>query len=124
MWQKELEMQNRDYSVAMKIPHYMKKAGLKDIDCRMNDKVLLLEPEREGYQQMLTDRIKADQWDDEKSKTEIENAVAYFVNHGMSREEALNYCNQQNGIARYLKEHREEVSLTKVGGLMISYGWK
>lgn len=124
MWQRELEMQNRDYSVAMKIPHYMKKAGLKDIDCRMNDKVLFLEPEKEGYQQMLADRIKADHWDDEKSKAKIEMDIAYFINHGMSREEAINYCNQQNGIVKYMKEHREEIALTKVGGLMISYGWK
>lgn len=42
----------------------------------------------------------------------------------MSREEAMNYCNQQNGIVKYMKEHREEIALTKVGGLMISYGWK
>lgn len=124
LWQKELEMQNRDYSVAMKIPHYMKKAGLRDIDCRMNDKVLYLEPEKEGYQQILADRIKADHWDKEKSKAEIERDVAYFVNHGMSRKEALDYCNQQNEIVKYMKEHREDISLTKVGGLMISYGWK
>ena len=124
LWQKELEMQNRDYSVAMKIPHYMKKAGLKDVDCRMNDKVLYLEPEKEGYQQILADRIKADHWDDAKCKAEIENDIAYFVNHGMSRNEAINYCNQQSGIVKYLKEHDGEISLTQVGGLMISYGWK
>lgn len=124
LWKKELEMQNRDYSVAMKIPHYMKKAGLRDIDCRMNDKVLFLEPEKEGYRQMLADRIKADHWDDEKSKAEMEKNVAYFMNHGMSREDALDYCNQQNGIVGYLKDHRENVALTKVGGLMVSYGWK
>ena len=28
IWKKELEMQGRDYSVAMKIPHYLKKLGL------------------------------------------------------------------------------------------------
>lgn len=124
MWQKELELQNRDYSVAMKIPHYLKKAGLKNIDCRMNDKVLFLEPDKEGYQQILADRMKADHWDDEKSKAEIENDIAYFVNHGMSREEAINYCNQQNGIVKYMKQHKEDIALTQVGGLMISYGWK
>ena len=90
----------------------------------MNDKVLYLESEKEGYQQILGDRITAEHWDNEKNKTEIESAVAYFVNHGMSREEAINYCNQQNEIAKYIKEHREDIALTKVGGLMISYGWK
>lgn len=124
MWRKELEMQNRDYSVAMKIPHYMKKAGLRNVDCRMNDKVLFLEPNKEGYHQMLSDRIKAEHWEDERDKAEIEKDIAYFVNHGMSREEAINYCNQQNRIVQYVKEHNKEIALTKVGGSMISYGWK
>lgn len=124
LWQRELELQNRDYSVAMKIPHYMKKAGLKNIDCRMNDKVLFLEPEKEGYQQILLDKIKADHWDDEKSKTEIENVAAYFINHGMSRDEAMNYCKQQNEIVRYIRAHKRDIALTNAGGLMISYGWK
>lgn len=124
MWQKELEMQNRDYSVAMRIPHYMKKAGLKNIDCRMNDKVLYLEPEKEDYQQILTDRVKAEHWGDEKNKAKIESDVAYFVNHGMSRDEAVNYCNQQNEIVKYIKAHRKHIAFTKVNGLMISYGWK
>lgn len=39
LWKTELEMQNRDYSIAMKIPHYMKKLGLKNIASRMNDRV-------------------------------------------------------------------------------------
>lgn len=124
MWQKELEMQNRDYSVAMKIPHYMRKAGLKGIDCRMNDKVLYLEPETEGYTQILADIITANQWNAEKDTAAIAKAVALFVNHGMSRDEAMGYCKQQNEIARYLKEHREDISLTQIGGFMISYGWK
>lgn len=124
LWKKELEMQNRDYSIAVKIPYYMKKAGLKNIDCRMNDKVLFWEPEKMNYQQILADRIGTDHWDDEKSKAEIEKSIAYFMNHGMSREDAVAYCNQQNGIVKYLKEHKNEVALTSFGGHMISYGWK
>ena len=64
----------------LKLPHYMKKAGLKNIDCRMNDKVLFPEPDKEDY--------------------------------------------QQNGIVKYMKQHKEDIALTQVGGLMISYGWK
>jgi len=124
MWLKELEMQNRDYSVGMKIPHYMKKAGLKNIDCRMNDKVLFLEPEMQGYDKVLEDRIKADNWDHEKSKIEIEKSVPFFINHGMNREEALEYCNRKNSIAKFIKTQNGNISLTRFGGLMISYGWK
>lgn len=124
MWRTELEKQNRDYSIAMKIPHYMKKAGLRNVSCRMNDKVTFLEPEQTDYNEILNSIVKADHWDDAKTEKETEENVLYFMNHGMSRKEAEDYCCQQNGIVRYLKSHAGEVSLTKVGGMMLSYGWK
>lgn len=124
LWQTELEMQNRDYSIAMKIPHYMKAAGLKNVSCRMNDRVTYLEPEQPEYQELLDCCIRADHWDDEKTDREVEENIAYFMNHGMSRKEAEDYCRQQNGIVRYLKKNSGEVALTKFTGVMISYGWK
>lgn len=123
LWQTELEKQNRDYSIAMKIPHYM-HAGLKNISCRMNDRVTFLEPTQPDYRELLESVIKADHWNDEKSDQEIEENITYFMNHGMSRKEAEDYCRQQNGIIKYLKQKRGEVSLTKTSGIMISYGWK
>lgn len=38
LWRTELQMQNRDYSIAMKLPHLMKQLGLHHIGCRMNDR--------------------------------------------------------------------------------------
>lgn len=124
LWKTELEMQNRDYSIAMKIPHYMKKIGLRNISTRMNDRVTFLEPEQEMYDELLESIIRADHWDDEKTDVEIEADISYFMNHGMNRKEAEDYCRQQNGIVRYLKKNRGEVSITKATGYMISYGWK
>lgn len=124
LWQTELEMQNRDYSIAMKIPHYMKKIGFRNVDCRMNDRVTFLDPEQERYDEFLNSAIKADHWDDEKTDAEVEADISYFMNHGMSRKNAEDYCRQQNGIVRYLKKNHGKVALTKVTGFMISYGWK
>ncbi|BBF44802.1 methyltransferase [Lachnospiraceae bacterium KM106-2] len=124
LWATELEKQNRDYSIAMKIPHYMKRMGLSNIGCRMNDKVTVIEPSDAEYEMILESIISADYWKSEKTETEMEEDIAYFMNHGMSRLEAERYCDQQNGIVRFLKEHREKVSLTKTTGIMISYGWK
>ncbi|MBR2949619.1 MAG: methyltransferase domain-containing protein [Lachnospiraceae bacterium] len=124
LWQTELQRQNRDYSIAMKIPHYMKKMGLKNISTRMNDRVTFLEPEQEMYDELLESIIKADYWDDEKTDAEIEADISYFMNHGMSRKEAEDYCRQQNGIVKYLKKNREKAAITKATGYMISYGWK
>lgn len=124
LWRTELEMQNRDYSIAMKIPHYMKKIGLKNISTRMNDRVTFLESDQEMYDELLESIIKAEQWHDEKTDEEIETNISYFMNHGMSRKEAGDYCRQQNSIAKYLKKNRGDVAITKVTGYMISYGWK
>ena len=124
LWQTELEMQNRDYSIAMKIPHYMKAAGLKNVSCRMNDRVTYLEPDQPEYEEPLDCCIKADHWEDEKTDKEIEENIIYFMNHGMNRKEAEDYCRQQNGIVRYLRKHKGEAAITKFGGMMIAYGWK
>ena len=124
LWKTELERQNRDYSIAMKMPHYMKEVGLKNISCRMNDKVTFLEPEQPEYTEILDSIARADHWNEEKSDQEIEADIAYFMNHGMSRKEAEDYCRQQNGIVKYIKRNAGEISLTKALGFMISYGWK
>lgn len=124
LWQTELKNQGRDYSIAMKLPQYMKKAGLKHIAARMNDRVTFLDPEQPEYDELLECCIKTDHWDQEKSETEMEELIAYFMNHGMTRNEAENYCRQQNGIIKYLKKHKGTVSLTKCNGIMITYGWK
>ena len=104
--------------------HYMKAAGLKNVSCRMNDRVTFLEPEQPDYRELLDSVIKADHWSDEKTDREIQEDIGYFMNHGMSRKEAEDYCRQMNGIVRYLKQHADSVSLTQTRGIMISYGWK
>lgn len=124
LWKTELEKQNRDYSIAMKIPHYMRAAGLEEVSCRMNDRVTFLEPGQPDYEELLESVIKADHWDDEKTDAQTEADIAYFMNHGMDRAGAEDYCRQQNGIVRYLKKKRGEAALTRFTGIMISYGRK
>lgn len=124
LWRTELEMENRDYSIAMKIPYYMKNAGLKNVACRMNDKVTFLEPEQPEYAGMLKKMVRAEHWDVEKTEDETEKIISSFMNHGMSRKEAEDYCRQQEKITAYLKKRRGDVAVTKAAGYMISYGWK
>ena len=124
LWRMELEKQNRDYSIAMKIPHYMKEIGLKNVETRMNDRVTFLEPEQKKYDEVLDSIIKGDCWGEEKVDGELEEMISFFMNHGMNRKEAEDHCRQQNGIVRFLKENRNEAALTKAMGYMISYGWR
>lgn len=124
MWQTELEMQDRDYSIAMKIPHYMKALGFRDVSCRMNDRVNFVEPRQPEYEEALYGCISMDRWAEEKTERETEDTISFCMNHGMSRKEAEDYCSQQNSIAEYLKKQKGEAALTKFTGIMISYGWK
>lgn len=120
----ELKMQNRDYSIAMKIPHYMKAAGLHNVSCRMNDRVNFLEPEQLEYEEMLDSCIRMDHWVEEVESKELEETIISLMNRGMDRKEAEAFCRQQNGIVRFLQKNKGEVALTKFSGMMISYGWK
>lgn len=60
LWKTELKKQGRDYAIAMKIPHYMKKYGLKNVDMRMNDRVTYLEPEQITYKEIFSAIIDAE----------------------------------------------------------------
>ncbi len=124
LWQMEMEMQNRDYSIAMKIPHYMKTAGLKGVSCRMNDRVTILEPDQPNYREAMEAMAKAENWNIERTDREIEETIAYLMNHGMNRKEAEDYCRLQNRIVKHIRKYEGEISVTKTSGMMISYGWK
>lgn len=124
LWKTEYEMQKRDYAIAMKIPHYMRKAGLINIGSRMNDRINYVAPGQEDYEENLWNVISADHWDDEKDEAQIKRDIAYFMNHGMDRSEAEDYCRQQNGIVKYLKEEFGRAALTKFTGIVVTYGWK
>lgn len=82
------------------------------------------DPEQPDYRELLDSVIKADHWSDEKTDREIQEDIGCFMNHGMSRKEAEDYCRQMNGIVRFLKQHADSVSLTQARGIMISYGGK
>lgn len=124
LWKTEYLMQNRDYSIAMKVPHLMRKLGLRNVDVRMNDRVTYLAPEQEDYQSMMQRILQTEQWEAEKSVEQAEQLIRHFMNRGTTRKDAEDYIRRQNTIIRHLREHAEDAALTQFIGLMISYGWK
>lgn len=124
LWKTELAMQKRDYSIAMKVPHYMRKMGLVDVDTRMNDKATFLYPEKEDYARELEDWRSTHEWLEEPTADALEDAVRYFMNHGMDRKEAEDYYRKKSEIRRFMDRNEGAVALTKVVGIMVSYGWK
>lgn len=71
----------------------------------------------------LQDLIITRGWTEDMEAGE-KDTVSRFVNHGMTRAEAEDYCRKQREIREHLMRHRENASIVTTGGLMISYGWK
>lgn len=44
MWNEELQNGGRDYRLGIKVPIFMQKMGLKDVDIRINDYVEFISP--------------------------------------------------------------------------------
>lgn len=122
-WKTELEQQGRDYAVAIRTAHMMRKLGLKDVDVRMNDKVDFVTPQREDYEQAKEDFIEYNDWSAGLSNEQKEKTIRFLMTHGMSRKEALEYCNRNIEIAYYFQKH-SNAGYTFVKGMMISYGKK
>ena len=101
----------------------MRKAGLRDVDVRMNDKVTFVTPQRGDYEQAKRDFIDYNDWNSGLSAEEKEETIRVLMTHGMSRKEATEYCNRNTRIAEFFQDHRD-AGFTFVKGKIISYGKK
>ena len=123
MWRTELEKQDRDYAIGIRLPLLMEQLGLKQVQCRMNDRVNIISPSQENYEEKLQDLIITRGWT-EDMEAEEKDTVRRFMNHGMTRAEAEDYCRRQREIREHLLRHRGDAGIVTAGGLMISFGWK
>lgn len=121
-WKMEYERQGRDYAVAMRIPDMMRRAGLRDVDVRMNDKVEFVTPEKENYMEMKTDFVEYYDWNARLTEGEREQQIEDFVSKGMSRREAEHYCLRSERIREALQE--DSASYLFFKGHMIAFGRK
>lgn len=122
-WKEELEKEGRDYAIGMRLPFYMRQLGLHEVDIRMNDRVLFINPDRKDYDQAVQDFIEIHGWDKSYSISNCENTIEYFMNRGVDRSRAEDYIRMQASIAEYFKKKKDK-SLLKMQGLLISFGRK
>lgn len=122
-WRTELTMQGRDYAVAIKTAHMMRKLGLVDVDVRMNDKVEFVTQQSADYEEMKNDFITYNDWAAGISEEEKEKLILHLINRGLSRREAEDYCNRNIKIADFFSEN-PAAGYTFMKGHMISYGRK
>lgn len=124
MWQKELLCQDRDYAIGMRLPFMMREEGLISVNVRMNDRVWFVSPDKEDYEESVQSLLAEKKWDKTLSAEEEEALIQTFLNHGMDRKEAENYCRKQRKIASFIKKNKEDLTYLQWRGLIISYGWK
>ncbi|MBK1812791.1 DNA (cytosine-5-)-methyltransferase [Clostridium sp. YIM B02505] len=124
IWKKELECEGRDYAIGMKLPFCMKQLGLRDIDVRINDKVVYVNTDIQDYEEKVQDFIEINGWNKDFDKFYEENVIELFMSRGIDRSEAEDYIKMQSKIARYFKDTKSKKSFLKVQGLLISYGRK
>lgn len=122
-WRTELTMQGRDYAVAIKTAHMMRKLGLVDVDVRMNDKVEFVTQQSADYEETKNDFITYNDWAAGISEDEKEKLILHLINRGLSRREAEDYCNRNVKIADFFSEN-PAAGYTFMKGHMISYGRK
>ncbi|MCH5258275.1 MAG: methyltransferase domain-containing protein [Lachnospiraceae bacterium] len=124
MWIKEKEYQGRDYAIGMRLPLMMREEGLRHVDVRMNDRVTFVYPECEDYAKAVECFLEEKNWRHGISAETEEKIVREFMNHGMDRKEAENYCRIQRKMQAYMAENKDSLKYLHSRGLLISYGWK
>lgn len=111
------------HQTVMRLPFYMRQLGLHNVDVRMNDKVLFVNPDRKDYEQVVRDFIKIHGWDKSFNISSCEDTIEYFMNRGTDRAQAEAYLKMQAQLAEYFKK-KENKSFLQVQGLLITYGRK
>lgn len=124
LWKKELECEGRDYAIGMRLPFYMQQLGLQDIDIRMNDRVVYVNPDMPDYEEVVQDFIEINGWEKILNIPDCENAIEMFMSRGIDRVEAEAYITMQANIAGYFQNNKIKKSFLKVQGLLITYGKK
>lgn len=124
MWGKELEYRDRDYAIGMHLPLMLQEEGLLSVDARMNDRVSFVSPQRAGYEENLNSLLTEKKWDKAISSEVEEKVIQRFLNHGMDRKEAENYCRKQRKIQSFIEKNKDDLTYLQCRGLLISYGWK
>lgn len=80
----ELEKQGRDYAVAIRTAHIMKRLGLQEVDVRMNDRVELVTPDRPEYEEKKRDFLDYNDWNTGLSDREREQVILHLLSHGLT----------------------------------------
>lgn len=118
LWQTEMIKEGRDYRVGLRLPIILKEAKLKNIECRMNDKMnLVLSKEDEKTLNLINEHFRL------TSITEKE-LLNFLFERGLNRYEASRYIELYHERVNYMNQDINNIQLVHQIGLVISWGHK
>lgn len=119
LWMNERSKNKRDFGIGIKLPSMMYQLGLKNIQCRLNDKVMT---GNEDYLKKHLIAIK--NWSFEDRTDYLNTFKIRLINEGASRDEVDAFSQWYNKNIEVLMEMNSNDCVTFFRGLMITFGDK
>ncbi|MBR4083615.1 MAG: methyltransferase domain-containing protein [Lachnospiraceae bacterium] len=114
LWEYEMAHKQRDYRMATKLPYLLKKCGLKHIQARLSDQVIIYEPSDPEKDEMNT--IFRYVYEHEDT---YQSGVNYFVSRGCSLQKASEYKAYYDKTREYFE--LEDSIAVKSSGIYFVY---
>jgi transcriptional regulator with XRE-family HTH domain len=124
LWKNELEKEGRDHAVGMKIPFYMLKLGLIDVEVRLSDKVIFANSASKNYEELKNDYKLMYDLDSPISSSSKDNTIKKFMTRGLDRDEIENFIEVKTNLINSLNDKKVTPSFMAIHGLVISFGVK
>lgn len=114
IWENEAAHCERDYRMGTKLPYLLKKCGMKNIEARISDKVIVYDPDDETKKEM--NEIFRYVYEHEYSYKE---GIGYFLARGAGYQEACSYLDYYRKTKDYFDS--AEAFAVKTSGLYFVY---
>lgn len=116
-----LERTKKDFEIGLKLPVYMEKIGLKNVDIRVNDYVQFVTPSRQEYKEDR-EAFMAGGHEKRMSGESKEKFMKNLTDGGLTVKEAEQVFNGHFEISNYIHDH-EEAPIVSSNCMFISYGY-
>lgn len=117
-----LENSHKDFEIGLKLPVYMQKIGLRNVDIRLNDYVQCLNPKDSDYMEQYN-AFTTGQYEKEFTEDMKHNFVKNYTSKGLSEEEAEKLFYGQQEIISFIHKNSENITVVKSACMFISYGY-
>lgn len=117
------EKSQKDFEIGLKIPVYLDKMGLRDVDVRVNDCVQFVNPSRSDFKQEM-EAFMSGAYQQEMTESQKEHFVKNLMSNGLSAQEAEKMFEGHLEISDHLHDNQEALYIVNSNCMFISYGYK